>query len=113
MTLMVSIQLACKTIALAVRKAGIAGLQLEGSVNVSGDSVKKLIFSPMMCLRMQSSIQDIFVCLCQRRGQTDRDRGFTVWKILRLYRSARRFLQHRLQRLHGYDICHILQDEPD
>ena len=43
MTLMVSIQLACKTIALAVRKAGIAGLYgLEGSVNVSGDSVKKL-----------------------------------------------------------------------
>ena len=42
-TLMVSIQLACKTIALAVRKAGIAGLYgLEGSVNVSGDSVKKL-----------------------------------------------------------------------
>ena len=36
-TLMVSIQLACKTIALAVRKAGIAGLYgLEGSVNVSG-----------------------------------------------------------------------------
>ena len=42
-TLMVSIQLACKTIALAVRKAGIAGLYgLQGSVNVSGDSVKKL-----------------------------------------------------------------------
>jgi len=42
-TLMVSIQLACKTIAMAVRKAGIAGLYgLEGSQNVSGDSVKKL-----------------------------------------------------------------------
>lgn len=42
-TLMVSIQLACKTIALAVRKAGIAGLYgLHGSVNKSGDSQKKL-----------------------------------------------------------------------
>ena len=41
--LMASIQLACKTISLAVRKAGIAGLYgLHGSVNATGDSVKKL-----------------------------------------------------------------------
>lgn len=41
--LMASIQLACKTIAQAVRKAGIAGLYgLHGSVNATGDSVKKL-----------------------------------------------------------------------
>lgn len=41
--LMASIQLACKTISQAVRKAGIAGLYgLEGSVNATGDSVKKL-----------------------------------------------------------------------
>ena len=41
--LMASIQLACKTISQAVRKAGIAGLYgLHGSVNATGDSVKKL-----------------------------------------------------------------------
>eukprot|EP00949_MAST-11_sp_MAST-11-sp1_P003488 g3488.t1 len=41
--LIASIQLACKTIAQAVRKAGIAGLYgLEGSLNTSGDSQKKL-----------------------------------------------------------------------
>ena len=41
--LMTSIQLACKTIATAVRKAGIAGLYgLQGSVNVQGEDVKKL-----------------------------------------------------------------------
>ena len=41
--MMSSIQLACKTIATAVRKAGIAGLYgLQGSVNVQGEDVKKL-----------------------------------------------------------------------
>lgn len=41
--LMQSVQLACKTIAMAVRKAGIAGLYgLQGSVNVQGEDVKKL-----------------------------------------------------------------------
>ena len=41
--LMASIQLACKTISQAVRKAGIAGLYgLHGSTNATGDSVKKL-----------------------------------------------------------------------
>jgi len=41
--LMASVVLACKTISQAVRKAGIAGLYgLEGSVNATGDSVKKL-----------------------------------------------------------------------
>ena len=41
--LMASIQLACKTISLAVRKAGISGLYgLDGSVNETGDQVKKL-----------------------------------------------------------------------
>ena len=41
--MMTSIQLACKTIATAVRKAGIAGLYgLQGSVNVQGEDVKKL-----------------------------------------------------------------------
>jgi len=40
---MASVVLACKTISQAVRKAGIAGLYgLEGSVNATGDSVKKL-----------------------------------------------------------------------
>ena len=41
--LMSSIQMACKAIARAVRKAGIAGLYgLHGSENTSGDAVKKL-----------------------------------------------------------------------
>jgi fructose-1,6-bisphosphatase I len=41
--LMNSIQLACKYIAMAVRKAGIAGLYgLDGSTNATGDDVKKL-----------------------------------------------------------------------
>lgn len=41
--LLASIQLACKVISTAVRKAGIAGLYgLEGSVNVQGEEVKKL-----------------------------------------------------------------------
>ena len=41
--LMASIQLACKVISTAVRKAGISGLYgLEGSVNVQGEEVKKL-----------------------------------------------------------------------
>jgi len=41
--LMASIQLACKTISQAVRKAGIAGLYgLHGTTNATGDSVKKL-----------------------------------------------------------------------
>jgi len=41
--LMSSIQLACKYIAMAVRKAGIAGLYgLDGSTNATGDDVKKL-----------------------------------------------------------------------
>lgn len=41
--MMSSIQLACKTIATAVRKAGIAGLYgLQGTVNVQGEDVKKL-----------------------------------------------------------------------
>ncbi|EWM22444.1 hypothetical protein NSK_008654 [Nannochloropsis salina CCMP1776] len=41
--LMTSIQMGCKSIARAVRKAGIAGLYgLHGSENVSGDQVKKL-----------------------------------------------------------------------
>jgi len=41
--LMGSIQLACKYIAMAVRKAGIAGLYgLDGSTNATGDDVKKL-----------------------------------------------------------------------
>lgn len=41
--LMSSIQLACKVIATAVRKAGISGLYgLEGTVNVQGEEVKKL-----------------------------------------------------------------------
>jgi len=41
--LMGSIQLACKYIAMAVRKAGISGLYgLDGSVNSTGDDVKKL-----------------------------------------------------------------------
>jgi fructose-1,6-bisphosphatase I len=41
--LMSSIQLACKTISQAVRKAGISGLYgLDGSVNETGDEVKKL-----------------------------------------------------------------------
>jgi len=41
--MMTSIQLACKTIATAVRKAGISGLYgLQGSVNVQGEDVKKL-----------------------------------------------------------------------
>ena len=41
--LMSSIQLACKTISQAVRKAGITGLYgLDGSVNETGDQVKKL-----------------------------------------------------------------------
>ena len=40
---MSSIQLACKVIATAVRKAGISGLYgLEGTVNVQGEEVKKL-----------------------------------------------------------------------
>ncbi len=41
--LMTSIQMGCKAIARAVRKAGIAGLYgLHGSENISGDQVKKL-----------------------------------------------------------------------
>jgi fructose-1,6-bisphosphatase I len=41
--LMVSIQLACKVISSAVRRAGIMGLYgLQGSVNVQGEEVKKL-----------------------------------------------------------------------
>mmetsp|Transcript_10111 Transcript_10111/g.16551 ORF Transcript_10111/g.16551 Transcript_10111/m.16551 type:complete len:332 (+) Transcript_10111:219-1214(+) len=41
--LLSSIQLACKTISTAVRKAGILGMYgLEGSVNVQGEEVKKL-----------------------------------------------------------------------
>lgn len=41
--LMNSIALACKSISLAVRKAGIAGLYgLQGAVNTSGDDQKKL-----------------------------------------------------------------------
>ena len=41
--LMASIQLACKTISQAVRKAGIIGvLGLDGSTNSTGDDVKKL-----------------------------------------------------------------------
>jgi len=41
--LMMAIQTACKVIASAVRKAGIAGLYgLEGAVNVQGEDVKKL-----------------------------------------------------------------------
>eukprot|EP00510_Aplanochytrium_minuta_P005410 CAMPEP_0184013084 /NCGR_PEP_ID=MMETSP0954-20121128/4812_1 /TAXON_ID=627963 /ORGANISM="Aplanochytrium sp, Strain PBS07" /LENGTH=335 /DNA_ID=CAMNT_0026293225 /DNA_START=45 /DNA_END=1052 /DNA_ORIENTATION=+ len=41
--LMTSIQLACKVISTAVRKAGISGLYgLEGTVNVQGEEVKKL-----------------------------------------------------------------------
>jgi len=41
--LMSSIQLACKYIAMLVRKAGIAGLYgLDGSTNSTGDDVKKL-----------------------------------------------------------------------
>lgn len=41
--MMGSIQLACKVIAGAVRKAGIAGLYgLDGSTNATGDDVKKL-----------------------------------------------------------------------
>mmetsp|Transcript_2283 Transcript_2283/g.7048 ORF Transcript_2283/g.7048 Transcript_2283/m.7048 type:complete len:339 (+) Transcript_2283:152-1168(+) len=41
--LMSSIQLACKAISTAVRKAGILGMYgLEGSVNVQGEEVKKL-----------------------------------------------------------------------
>ena len=42
-TLMNSMALACKSISLAVRKAGIAGLYgLEGAVNATGDHQKKL-----------------------------------------------------------------------
>ncbi len=41
--IMTSIQTACKVIASAVRKAGIAGLYgMEGAVNVQGEDVKKL-----------------------------------------------------------------------
>jgi len=41
--LMMSIQLACKTISTAVRKAGILGMYgLDGSINVQGEEVKKL-----------------------------------------------------------------------
>lgn len=41
--MMASIQLACKAISMAVRKAGISGLYgLEGTVNVQGEEVKKL-----------------------------------------------------------------------
>ena len=41
--LMASISLACKVISSAVRKAGISGLYgLDGSVNATGDDVKKL-----------------------------------------------------------------------
>jgi fructose-1,6-bisphosphatase I len=41
--LMISIQLSCKAIARAVRKAGIAGLfGIAGSENASGDEQKKL-----------------------------------------------------------------------
>jgi len=41
--LVVSIQLACKVISAAVRRAGIMGLYgLQGSVNVQGEDVKKL-----------------------------------------------------------------------
>ena len=40
---MASIQLACKAISMAVRKAGISGLYgLDGTVNVQGEEVKKL-----------------------------------------------------------------------
>lgn len=41
--LLTSVQLACKAISTAVRKAGILGMYgLEGSVNVQGEEVKKL-----------------------------------------------------------------------
>lgn len=69
--LMASIQLACKTIAQAVRKAGIIGvLGLDGSTNSTGDDVKKLDllsndvfinalkFSRELCVLVSEELED-------------------------------------------------------
>ena len=72
--LMASIQLACKTIAQAVRKAGIIGvLGLDGSTNSTGDDVKKLDllsndvfvnslkFSRELCVLVSEELEDPLV----------------------------------------------------
>ena len=72
--LMASIQLACKTIAQAVRKAGIIGvLGLDGSTNSTGDDVKKLdllsndvfvnslTFSRELCVLVTEDLEDPLV----------------------------------------------------
>ena len=69
--LMASIQLACKTISQAVRKAGIIGvLGLDGSTNSTGDDVKKLDllsndvfinalkFSRELCVLVSEELED-------------------------------------------------------
>ena len=69
--LMASIQLACKTISQAVRKAGIIGvLGLAGSTNSTGDDVKKLDllsndvfinalkFSRELCVLVSEELED-------------------------------------------------------
>lgn len=69
--LMTSIQMGCKAIARAVRKAGIAGLYgLHGSENISGDQVKKLdVLS-----------DEIFVnCLKVRRSGREGKGGVRWW----------------------------------
>jgi len=80
--LMNAMQLACKLIARAVRKAGVADLYgLHGSANASGDDVKKLdvlsndimvnalINSGMCALLVSEEEEDVIVVQEDKRGQ--------------------------------------------
>jgi fructose-1,6-bisphosphatase I len=109
---MASIQLACKTIAQAVRKAGIIGvLGLDGSTNSTGDDVKKLDllsndvfvnalrFSRELCILVSEELEDPLViedalqgtyCVCTDPldGSSNIDCNVSTGTIFGIYRRV-------------------------
>ena len=108
---MSSISLACKYIAMSVRKAGIAGLYgLDGATNTSGDEVKKLdMLSNDVFINALKHSKELAVMVMvseENEVRAHHRRRIVRWQAHDCVRSAGRLVEYRLQCVHR----HYLRD---